>query len=523
MGGRIFPRLFAARSLPAVLAALLALAAPPAQAQPNMDEWCAAHAETCGHFETAFELTNAIEVPLHRIDAILENARALSAVGLEVPARHNFEVALRNVVASYERLDARSRGLTDVGVAQYETGLTDDATVSFDGALEVALAIESDNDRARMVMEFAGDVAEIGLWERALEAAHRIPEDRPEYARALAAIALSQGEAGELEAAAATAGAIPEASTYRGQTLADLARLQAEAGDADAAEALIARAMAAAGSVENDAGRSFALQAVVNAELARGDLDGATAAAAEIPDQTVWIESQVAIAIAQAEAGDAEAAAAILAAARARADAVDGLGRVMALTPVVNGLASIGHWDAAAEAIASIDDQRHRDSLLYDVGRTARQVQDWDTALDFIEQIERERIRLTEIASLAADQHGAGVAPDQVAETLAAAADAAASADPDAAGAVFVVLGRVQAEMGDLAAARESLGHTTYESDQGAILLAIVRAHLAAGDLEAAIATAEEITDSHKRSEAMAEVVAGLADAAVAAYVPDGQ
>ena len=195
----------------------------------------------------------------------------------------------------------------------------------------------------------------------------------------------------------------------------------------------------------------------------------------------------------------------------------------MALTPVVNGLASIGHWDAAAEAIASIDDQRHRDSLLYDVGRTARQVQDWDTALDFIEQIERERIRLTEIASLAADQHGAGVAPDQVAETLAAAADAAASADPDAAGAVFVVLGRVQAEMGDLAAARESLGHTTYESDQGAILLAIVRAHLAAGDLEAAIATAEEITDSHKRSEAMAEVVAGLADAAVAAYVPDGQ
>ena len=497
----------------AVALCLLAAATARADAQDDMEQWCADHAQDCARIEAAFEFANGIEVANFRIQAILDIAVALSDIGLAGPARHNFQVAIDNAVQSYDRLDAQARGVIRTGLALAEAGWQSDSNEVLGLVYDIAAQERSDNRRSVILMELAEAEAQRGRWEAATAAANTVPADNQRRDEAIGEIALRQAEAGDLDAARASAQTIVT-DGRRGEALADLAPFFTAAGDRGTAAELVVAAEQVASTVENEFQRTTVLRAVVAAQIAAGDLAAARATADAISDNAGRVSALADIALADAAAGNRAEARATLSDARAIAETDDGVGREMGLAEVAATLAFIGLADEAMAIAGLIERERGYEFALAEASMQARDAADWEGALGLLRDIADDRLRLSVAASVARSRYEAGETAEATA-MLADLVDAAAGipdrADREDALAAIAV---AQAETGDIEAARATLNGVLAEASLAEGLLAIVRTHLAAGNLPTAAAVADEITHRYIRSEAAALLVAAYAGAA---------
>ena len=463
--------------------------APTGQtARATQDQLCLDHPETCRLLDEALRTANAIPYAWVRAEAIAIVAGAQAEAGLVARARHTFADALgiANALPQNYRLDTLAR----VAVIYAEAGLLDEAQRTFAGALSTANAITDDTARFLALYPIAASQAEAGLWDDALVTASAIADDAYRSAP-LGDVARAQARVGLLEVAVETAASIPGPVT-RTEALADVARIQAEMGLLEEARTTLEAAQQAANDIASDERRS-ALFHIANVQAEAGLWDDALATAKRF-DASYRSLPLSHVARAQAQAGrwdDAIATTNNIASHRLRSVAFADIAHAQAAAGLLDQ-ARLTLREALNVATAVVNELARSDALVA-VASAYAEAGQWHDALNVANTIAVDGFRSRALSAVALAQVESGQM-DEARRTFAEAVDAAHAA----AGA----------------------GQTGSDLPNWQAYPAVARAQAEAGFWEDALATANGITFSGARSEALSAIALAQAEAALAAMEP---
>ncbi|MEP0779683.1 SMEK domain-containing protein [Microcoleus sp. ZQ-A2] len=432
-----------------------------------------------------------------------------------------------------------TRDLIAIATAQVNLGQQEAARDTFDAAIETTQQIDDELLRALIIPE----------------------------------IAIAQAQAGELTAAWKTTQEI-YIPTERAKALAALAIAQAKAGNTqrETALATLAVALETAQQEENEHNRATALQALAEAQIQMGKFGDAFETIGQIVNTDQGKAALLSMSIAQAKEGQKQAARTTLAnALKDQLQINSFLEQAKALVVIATVQAQVGKYEAthktltsALETVNGIDDAWERAEGLKAIYKLQMETTNLADARETAQRIENahnrtEALRKIAVAQLQAEQKEAAQetltfaleAGQQIfnqiqrTEALAAIAAVQASAgDRKIAQAIFSdaletaqqideswlragELGKIavaQASAGDRETAqaifRDALELARSDSASEGAFLAIAEAQAQAGDFDAAMETAQQIShqgfyDDALTAIAKAQVQAGEFDAAI--------
>jgi tetratricopeptide (TPR) repeat protein len=357
-------------------------------------------------------------------------------------------------------VDDRDRALAGIAEVQTEAG-------NFAGALQTLSRIGDDWTEAETGHEIALAQADAG---KLVDAGTTVRLIRNEsYANfARRAIADHQVKAGDVDGALETLRGIPRPGS-RIVAYFGIVNALADLGKMDEARRILDRELRPAVEIDDPAQRAIALRSLAVGLARIGEIEEALGIARGLDDPRERAYALQAIAEIHAEAGDRPAALGLLdeAATSAKSAAAPDQGDAI-LSHAAEGYSDIGDFDRAAAIAATVEDAGRRTQLFIEIGRQAASAGQPNLARQNFD----------------AAWQSAGLPPDDIDRSLAA-------------GAVI----RARARTGDIEGALRLAHAMENPLDMRAALADIAETQAAAGDFDAALATANDIVNEEARAD----------------------
>ncbi|PQJ36783.1 hypothetical protein BSZ35_00060 [Salinibacter sp. 10B] len=207
---------------------------------------------------------------------------------------------VRRVAQTIESNTKFVAALSSLGSFLIETGQREQATATFDRALDVACSIDHRRTRVEVLSDLASVLAEEGqhaqatdTFDQALDTALSIDDDSVfnERAQALSNLTSALAETGSFDRALYTARSIGD-GYHRAEVLTDLASALTEAGHIEQARATFSRALDVSSSIDSNRRRAEALSDLTAALAEAGTVEQTLPLFKQILDETRAIDSE---------------------------------------------------------------------------------------------------------------------------------------------------------------------------------------------------------------------------------------